>query len=69
MQKSAKLAIFGWSTVFPPGCFIMYIFLPTIWWSFVLFRKMHRCCNFLTSYGAEDNKNDGNEVLDDNGTV
>ena len=38
-KKSAKLVIFGWSTVFPPGCFVMYIFLPTIWWSFVLCRK------------------------------
>ena len=39
MQKSAKLAIFGWSTIFSLGCFVMYIFLLTIWWSFVLFRK------------------------------
>ena len=26
LQKSAKLAIFGWSTLLPPGCFVIYIF-------------------------------------------
>ena len=44
LQKLAKLAFFGWSTVFPPGGFVMIIFLLTIWWSFVLFRKNAQCC-------------------------
>ena len=46
LQKSAKLAIFGWSNISPPERFAMYIFLPTIWWSFVLLRKNAQMLQF-----------------------
>ena len=38
-QHFHMFTIFGWSTVFLPVCFVMYIFLPTIWWSSSVFRK------------------------------
>ena len=37
--EGVVLGRFGGCNHFPPGCFDMYIFLPTIWWSFVLLKK------------------------------
>ena len=41
LQKSAKLAIFGWLTVFPPAYFVVYIFFPAL---------QEKCTHFAISW-------------------